>query len=432
MGGNKSFALLMTFTWLISPTICKAEDKKFEQTVRDFMLNRIQADHKWSDKTSISIENAKGSAIDAAKHLPIIADSMKSLGLKPEPLKFQYFLAESGSLFKFHQPGFANGTVLEYDVDPTISASAKFGAGVFAGRPLIYWQRTWSNEGRLSQRETMSAQTRKTPSAFQSLEYGLELENAAKFWLGDRYPIQKYGWLYVLTSPQVEHQHSEFYGSATSNNMIALIREGSAIQGGVVSGNITALNTNEELGFKTRFDTWRVSLNAFAGIPELPSDSWLKLSYFHLDYQRPTPEWQRGIRYFSCTSCGPNRRQLVFDADYESQGIGVDLQWGVPLNDNWRGIVGINYDFGIKNSITLHDSSISLYDKSLHYTGAGIRLGAIYHNIFDRLKALGSDGLAVDAQIMGTASLSSWSTDFVSVVDQDYQESLMMSFTAKF
>ncbi|MBF0325703.1 MAG: hypothetical protein HQL42_11630 [Alphaproteobacteria bacterium] len=336
--------------------------------------------------------------------------------------------ADGGYEVDYWQPSFNSGNdaPISYDTEGLSAYVLYVGLGLQPKESLVSLKWARPPEGASRQSELLREASSDSPGGFEELQIATKLGALVRKSLGDdglgggagfgRYAYR------VATSLDTTYSHHSFFGSARANRPAAVAGSGSTIIGDTISGNISPLNQGANLNFRTRFESWRGSVNL---IHDAKNEIEFRVGYFDTRYRRPTNSYENGVRYFQCSSCGVGRRYVVVDTDYSSKGLSLDIQQTLGKAGNgWSFTYGYGMDVGLKSDVKIHGSNVNLYDDEAYYNGLNIR-GAIEYS-GEVMKHMNSF-----IRLDGRLETHSWGTSFLpdytsSWSDRDFIQSFKL------
>ena len=185
----------------------------------------------------------------------------------------------------------------------------------------------------------------------------------------------------LLTNTEVSYSVAHGFGLAQARADMVFIKPGSTIENRTVSGNLEDFLDGDSLSFYTKFEELELTtdLGALWRGEDVTTSNYSKfpIGLFYHKHRRPTDDYHLDTDYYYCPTCSGGNRYFLFDADYASKGLTIG---GYGVNQPKVGESGTilrtggQLYVGLDNEITLHDSSMELYQDGLAYVGVHLEL----------------------------------------------------------
>lgn len=342
---------------------------------------------KGDGKAGFVSPNTKDAAIRIGKCAMDISDASKSATDADQPCSIIEALTSSIIPFltldaslqtNFWQPDVNGFEIVDYDTTGFKGYKLEGKVGLMWNHPVIQAKYEAPFEGASRQRDLLRPEIGKTQMGMEEIKLAGELASFLGPAFDSRFRDEKYNWpgvlVHTLGSFKAEYKYQSFFGSAKANNDIAIVGAGASRQGNVLTGGVTPLNPGQAVAFRTDFETVRGSIDLLAGVEgtrKPNSEVGLRVGYFDTRYRRPTVNGHPGIQYFICSTCGPNRRYLLFDTTFQSRGLMLGFN-ADGRSKEWEGGIGGGLDIGIDNDVKVTASAIDLYPKGVNYVGGSL------------------------------------------------------------
>lgn len=263
--------------------------------------------------------------------------------------------------------------VVEYDTEGFMGYALSAGVGFSSRQPLFLVQYRAPFDGSSRQKELLKASSGAEASGMQETKLTLDVLRAVPA-LAERAGLKGDLVRYagnVVGSLGVNYEQSHFFGSARALRNSLLVENGAYVDGNTLRGSLSPLDAGRELSYRTTFERYEITSDILTLLGRSYDDDGgaeLRIGYYNLSYRRPTDNHHMQTKFYNCGGCATGSRYYIIDADFVSEGVTVSGKlWGRPkdkdANSAWKKdlMLTARVDYGLDDSIGIHDSNVSLY-----------------------------------------------------------------------
>lgn len=331
------------------------------------------------------------------------ADTTNSMVLSPSPpvsgLNSIPVFVEATTEANWWTPSFSQSQqahpLVDYATEGFLGYSVEAGIGLNARQPLIHFGYSAPFNGTSRQKELLRLRNGRASEPEGMEEYlidGRVLQAVPAIYerIVDNPNATIKSVLGVVSAVGGSYERRHFFGSASALENMLYVSQGAYISGTTLKGPLSPLNKGDSLSYRTTFQRYAVTLD-LARVLELEvtekKGKELKVGYFRTTYRRPTENSDLQTKFYDCGGCATGWRFYLLDADFRSEGLAMEARMWDRSSETRPGSWGFDtdltgrIDIGMKDSINIHGTDISLYgNKAVSHVSAGIggNLGTSY------------------------------------------------------